>query len=148
MSKRERHFAIRKIIMAGGVGSQEELRRRLAREGCKVTQATLSRDLKDLGVSWISGPSGGHYSLPAAAEAPGLRPLLGAGIVDILSNESLILVRTLPGAAGTVAEFVDSQRMADLLGTVAGDNTVLVIPRSVRKIAALEKALKEKLIRG
>ena len=148
MSKRERHFTIRRIITAGGVNSQEELRRRLSKEGCKVTQATLSRDLKDLGVVWVSGADGGHYALPSSAELPGLRPLLGAGIVDIASNESLILVRTLPGAAGTVAEFIDSQRMTDLLGTVAGDNTVLVIPRSVKKIAILERGLKEKLIKG
>ncbi|MDO8804912.1 MAG: arginine repressor [Elusimicrobiota bacterium] len=146
MTKKERFFRIRKIITAGAVGSQEELRRQLEGQGCRVTQATLSRDLKDLGASWVAGPDGGHYSLPASGDSPALRPLMGAGVLDIAANETLVLVRTLPGAAGTVAEFIDSQRLQDVLGTVAGDNTVLVIPSSIRKLGALQKLLKEKLL--
>lgn len=146
MNKKERYFRIRKIITSGAVGSQEDLRRELARQGCSVTQATLSRDLKDLGASWTAGPGGGHYSLPPSGTSPALRPLLGAGVLDIAANETLVLVRTLPGAAGTVAEFIDSRRLPGVLGTVAGDNTVLVIPASVRKTGALRKLLLETLV--
>jgi transcriptional regulator of arginine metabolism len=60
----------------------------------------------------------------------------------------MVLVRTLPGAAGTVAEFLDSQRLPEILGTVAGDNTVLVIPASVRHVGALQKLLRKKLVGG
>ena len=148
MNKKERFHVIRKIIAAGTVGSQEELRRELARQGCTVTQATLSRDLNDLGASRITGPDGGRYALSAQADAASLRPFLGAGVTDIAANETLVLVRTLPGAAGTIAEFIDSQRLPEVLGTVAGDNTVLVIPSSVRRVAALQKLLKNKLIVG
>lgn len=148
MTKKERFFRIRKIIAAGAVGSQEELRRELARLGCSVTQATLSRDLKDLGASWTPGPGGGHYSLPPSGDSPALRPLMGAGVLDIAANETLVLVRTLPGAAGAVAEFIDSQRLRGVLGTVAGDNTVLVIPAGVRRIGALLRLLRDKLIAG
>lgn len=146
MNKTERIYAIRKIIASGAVASQEGLRRELAREGCRVTQATLSRDLKDLGASWVPGPGGGRYALTAPGTVPPLRSLLGASVTDIAANETLVLIRTLPGAAGTVAEFLDSQRLPGILGTVAGDNTVLVIPASVRKTDALRKLLLKTLV--
>lgn len=146
MNKTERIYAVRKIIASGAVGSQEELKRELAKEGCRVTQATLSRDLKDLGASWVTGPGGGRYTLTEPGTVPPLRTLLGASVTDIAANETLVLIRTMPGAAGTVAEFIDSQRFPEVLGTVAGDNTVLVIPSSVKRLTALRKLLKAKLI--
>jgi transcriptional regulator of arginine metabolism len=146
MNKTERIYAIRKIIASGAVASQEGLRLELAREGCKVTQATLSRDLKDIGAAWVQGPEGGRYSLTTAGTMPPLRALFGASVTDIAANESLVLVRTLPGAAGTVAEYIDSQRFPEVLGTVAGDNTVLVIPSSVKRLPNLRKLLKAKLL--
>ena len=148
MSKKERRFTIKQLITTGTVTSQEDLRRQLAKLGCRVTQATLSRDLADLGASWIAGSSGGRYALPAHADLQGLKPLLGAGITDIRSNENVLLVCTVPGAAATVAEFLDSQRVPDMLGTVAGDNTVLVIPSSVKRVRSLEKYIKENLIKA
>lgn len=148
MTKKERLYCIRKIIAEGVVGSQEDLRQALAAEGCGVTQATLSRDLKDLGAAWVPGPGGGRYSLSAQSDAAAMKPFMGANVMDIAANETLVLIRTLPGAAGTVAEYIDSQRFAEVLGTVAGDNTVLVIPSSVKKLAALRQLLKEKLIAG
>lgn len=148
MTKKERLYCIRKIIAEGAVGSQEDLRRALKHEGCEVTQATLSRDLKDLGAAWAPGPGGGRYSLSAQSDAAALKPFMGANITDIAANETLLLIRTLPGAAGTVAEYIDSQRFAEVLGTVAGDNTVLVIPSSVRKLDALRKILRDKLLAG
>ncbi|PKM97621.1 MAG: arginine repressor [Elusimicrobia bacterium HGW-Elusimicrobia-3] len=146
MTKTERLYCIRKIIAAGAVGSQEDLKRELAREGCKVTQATLSRDLKDLGASWVPGPGGGRYSLSPQSGAAALRPFMGSNITDIAANETLILIRTLPGAAGTVAEYIDSQRLPEVLGTVAGDNTVLVIPSGIKRLPALQKLLRGKLL--
>ncbi len=146
MNRTERLYCIRKIIAEGAVGSQEDLRRALAAEGCRTTQATLSRDLKDLGAAWVPGPGGGRYSLAAQSGAGAVRPFMGANITDIAANETLVLIRTLPGAAGSVAEYIDSRRLPEALGTVAGDNTVLVIPSSVKKLAALQKLLREKLL--
>jgi transcriptional regulator of arginine metabolism len=148
MTKQERLFAIKEIIATGTVGSQEDLRKQLLKRGCRVTQATLSRDLKDIGAAWVAGRGGGRYSLQAPGEVQGLRPLVGAEIVSIHSNECLIVVRTLPGAASTVAEFIDIQRRPEILGTVAGDNTVLVIPRTTKKTRTLEHTLKHTLIEG
>ncbi|KAF0124775.1 MAG: transcriptional regulator of arginine metabolism [Elusimicrobia bacterium] len=148
MNKTERIYEIRRIISAGAVGSQEALRRELARRGCKATQATLSRDLKDLGAAWMPGPGGGRYTLSSPGSLPPPRTLTGTGVTDILANENLVLVRTLPGAAASVAEFLDAQRLPGVLGTVAGDNTVLVIPGSVKKTASLPALLRRRLMAG
>jgi transcriptional regulator of arginine metabolism len=148
MTKPERHFAIKEIIGSLAIGSQEELRRQLDRRGCRVTQATLSRDLKDLGVAWVASPEGGHYALQPAGEVHALRPLVGAEIVGFRRNETLIVIQTLPGAASTVAEFIDVAKDPDIIGTIAGDNTVLIVPRTVRRLAQIAHRLKQTLIEG
>ncbi len=148
MTRQARQIAIREIIAAGPVASQEELRRRLARRGCSVTQATLSRDLKMLGVAWIGGEGGGRYSLQPAGEVRALRPLVGAEVVGMQSNESLVVIHTLPGAASTVGEYVDVMRHPGIIGTVAGDNTVLVVPRSRKRKSEVEQFLTRILIEG
>jgi transcriptional regulator of arginine metabolism len=148
MTKQERHFAIREIIASLPIANQEELRRQLTRRGCRVTQATLSRDLKDLSVAWVASPGGGRYALQPAGEVRALRPLVGAEVLGFRANENLIVIQTLPGAASTVAEFIDVSRDGDIIGTIAGDNTVLVVPRTVRKIRTVERRLKQTLIEG
>jgi transcriptional regulator of arginine metabolism len=148
MTKQERRFAIKEIIGTFPIGNQEELRRRLLKRGCRVTQATLSRDMKDLGVARVTGADGGHYVLQPEGEVQALRPLVGAEVVSIRSNESMIVIRTLPGCANTVGEFVDVLRHPEIIGTVAGDNTILVIPKSQKKTASVEQLLKHKLIEG
>lgn len=146
MQKNERFFEIRRIIDAHVVGNQEELRLLLSRKGIKVTQATLSRDLKDLGVFWHAGPDGGRYIMPDAAVPETLYPSV-LGVQDIRANESLVVIITAPGSAGTVAAFIDARRNPDVLGTLAGDNTVLVIPVSVKRVAELKKKLEAVLIK-
>lgn len=146
--KPRRHFAIKQVIEEGQAGNQEELRRKLARLGFKTTQATLSRDLKELGVSRKREADQWRYALPDASGAGALRPIVGAEIRSIQNNEGLIVVKTLPGAAHTVGEFIDRQNHREIIGTVAGDNTLLVVPRSQRRIAAVVKYIKHQLIEG
>ncbi len=148
MTRQERLFTIKEIIGREAVASQEELRRRLAKRGCRVTQATLSRDMKELGVFRVATSKGGRYALQPASEMQVLRPLVGAEVIAIDSNEVMIVVRTLPGCASTVGEFIDVLRNQDILGTVAGDNTLLVIPATTRSTRAVEQFLKLKLIEG
>jgi transcriptional regulator of arginine metabolism len=148
MSKEARQFAIKEIISSMPIASQDELRRRLRTRGFRVTQATLSRDMHDLGVSRVSAGEKAQYVMQPAAGAEILRPLVGAEVLSVAANESVIVVRTLPGCANTVGEFVDVQKSPDVIGTVAGDNTLLVIPRSQRKTRAVMQFLKEKLIEG
>jgi len=149
MDKHARHFAIKEIIMATAVASQDALRLALKRKGYTVTQATLSRDMKELGVSWVSTESGGRYFLQSAAsEVQILRPLIGPQILGINANESVIVVRTLPGSASVVAEFIDSHNHPDIIGTIAGDNALLIIPQSQKKTKPLLEFLHEKLVEG
>ena len=146
MTKQERQFTIKGILASRQVASQDDLRRELRKRGCDVTQATLSRDMQELGIARVAGAGGGRYAAQPAPEMQALRPLVGAEVLAIHANESLIVVHTLSGCANTVAEFIDVQKSPDVIGTVAGDNTVLVIPRSKRKTAFVINFLKRKLI--
>ena len=148
MTKHARLFAIREIISTTAIGSQDELRRELKKRGCDVTQATLSRDMKEIGVMWNPSAAGGRYALQPAGEIHALRPLVNAEVLSIDANESLLVVHTLPGCANTVGEFIDIQKHPDVIGTVAGDNTLLVIPRSKKKTREVVRFLKHKLIEG
>jgi transcriptional regulator of arginine metabolism len=148
MDKHSRHYTIREIISVKPIASQDDLRRELRRRGCVVTQATLSRDMKDLGVVRLTTDEGNRYTLQPAAGTQALRPIVGAEVLAINANESMIVVHTLPGCANTVGEFVDMQRHQEILGTVAGDNTLLVIPASQRQTKNVVEFLKNKLIRG
>jgi len=146
--KPRRQFAIREIILQGAAANQEDIRRQLVRRGFRTTQATLSRDLKELGVARIMEGGAHRYALPDASGASRLKPIVGAEIRSIDNNEGLIVVHTLPGAAHTVGEYIDVQNCRDIIGTVAGDNTLLVVPRSHRRIQHVLKFLKGILLGG
>jgi transcriptional regulator of arginine metabolism len=148
MTKQARLFAIREIIATKQIGSQDGLRRELKKRGCVVTQATLSRDMKELGVSRIASSTGGQYAMQVPGEVQALRPLVNAEVLSIEANEAMIVVHTLPGCANTVGEFIDVQRHPEVIGTVAGDNTLLIIPSSQRKTKQVLQFLKDKLIEG
>jgi transcriptional regulator of arginine metabolism len=142
MTKQARHVAIKHIILHETVGTQEELCRALRKAGHIVTQATLSRDLKELGVGRVNTPEGVHYVLHAEIEERKLKSFVGYEIEDIDHNEALIVIRTLPGRAQGVAEIIDGLHHPSILGTLAGDNTIFVTPTSARKILGVIKALK------
>jgi len=148
MTKTARQFAIKEILATRTITSQEDLRRELGKRAFRVTQATLSRDIKELGVSRIARNGTLRYSIPSESDSNALRPIVGAEVVGLDANEFLIVVHTLPGAAHTVGEYVDVQQADDILGTVAGDNTLLVIPVSAAKTRTVLTYLKHILIEG
>lgn len=148
MTKAARHFAVKEILATRTITGQEDLRRELGKRGFRVTQATLSRDMKELGVNRIARNGVLQYTIPAEPEASALRPIVGAEVVGIDANEFLVVVHTLPGAAHTVGEYIDVQQSSDILGTVAGDNTLLVIPASAVKTRQVVTYLKHILIEG
>ena len=148
MTKHERLFAIKEIIAAREIANQDDLRRELRKRRCSVTQATLSRDMQELGVIWIPSAQGGRYMLQPSGEIRTLRPLVTAEVLSIDANDSMIVVHTLPGSANAVGEFIDVQKNPDVIGTVAGDNTLLVIPRSRRKTPQVLQFLKNNLSRN
>ena len=148
MTKQARQFAIKDIITSKPIGTQEVLRRELGRRGFRVTQATLSRDMNDLRVSRVAQGGTTRYILQAASDAGIMKPIVGAEVVSITANEALIVVITLPGCANTVGEYIDIQKHADIIGTVAGDNTLLVVPASVKKTQQVLRFLTHTLIEG
>ena len=148
MRKTERHYAIKEIIGARPIASQEDLRRELGKRGFRVTQATLSRDMNDLGINRVASGGMVRYELLPAAQPKMLQPLVNVEVLSIDASEAVIVIRTLPGCANTVAEFIDGQRNPDIIGTVAGDNTIMVIPQSQRKTRSVVLYLKNKLIQG
>ncbi|MEO5929503.1 MAG: arginine repressor [Candidatus Kapaibacterium sp.] len=137
MNKQSRHFTIRQIITRKVVASQEELRLLLEKEGLEVTQATLSRDIKELAIARVNTADGMRYVLRPESDEPRLTALLSYEVESIGANESLIIVKTLPGRAQGVAEIIDSLHSPDILGTIAGDNTIFIAPASTLNIPEL-----------
>jgi transcriptional regulator of arginine metabolism len=127
--KLARHTAIRKVIRGRNVATQEQLRRLLADEGFAVTQATLSRDLAQLGALRISRPDGGsHYELDSEEAPAGALRDLADLVVSVNANEAMVVVLTRPGCAQAVANGIDTSRISECLGTLAGDDTIFVSP--------------------
>lgn len=142
MNKVNRQIAIKQIITEQAIGSQEELCASLHKSGFEITQATLSRDLKELGIVRVNAPDGLRYVLNPLNEERRLQSFIGYEVEQISANESIAVVKTLPGRAQGVAEIIDSLHNPLILGTLAGDNTIFVTPTSVGKIDDLVKLLR------
>ena len=137
---------IRDLLGSGLVGSQDELRRKLAKRGYKVTQATLSRDIRDLQLN--KGPEG--YALPDAGrpvtnggdELPALAELLTSFGQRVTQAQNLLVVLTRMGSAQPVAAALDYAGIPEIVGTIAGDNTVLIICEDKRRAGMLQERLR------
>ena len=141
-SKAARHARIVTILNSRRVGSQAELAAALDDEGFEVTQATLSRDLEELGAVKLRTPDGGlpSYVVPedgapltsrTTKDAPPQRlaRLIDELLVSAEASANLVVLRTPPGAAHFLASAVDRAALPDVLGTIAGDDTILVVAR-------------------
>ena len=134
MNKRERQQKILSLIQAKPIGTQEDLRGLLERAGVASTQSSVSRDLEELGIV----KQHGHYTLPRAngASARGLLSLDQAG-------DSLVIARTLPGLASAVAVEIDSAAIDDIVGTIAGEDTIFIAVRGAKAQRATVKKVWE-----
>ncbi|HEX3157852.1 MAG TPA: arginine repressor [Gemmatimonadaceae bacterium] len=132
-SKYERHEAIRETIKARAVASQEELRKLLRQRGWDVTQSTLSRDLRELRLARVPTAEGMRYML-TDGDGDKHRMVLDTLLPQLFAYVDgvgeLLVLHTLRGAAQTIAEALDEEDWPDVLGTIAGDDTILVICRS------------------
>ena len=138
-----RRALIRRLLQEHDVGSQEELLAFLEAQGVTATQATLSRDLRDMGVVREQGASGPRYRLdPRNRGLDMIRQVVGMEIQSVRHNGSMVVVRTLTGRAEGVAGFLDSWGNTDLLGSVAGDDTVFVAPVALDRTEALASAIR------
>ena len=144
MSKHDRHSAIRQLVSADVIWSQDELRRKLVRRGFDVTQATLSRDIHEMQL--YKGPNG--YAVPngnghAAVEEdePAVGEVLSSFGVGIRQAQNQLVLRTTNGAAQPVALAIDHEQWSDVVGTLAGDDTVLIICPDPRRASAMREKL-------
>ena len=134
MNKRERQQKILSLIQAKPIGTQEDLRALLERAGVPATQSSVSRDLEELGVV----KQHGHYTLPRAngSFARGLLSLDQAG-------DSLVIARTMPGLASAVAVEIDAAAMPEVVGTIAGEDTIFIAVRDAKAQRATIKQVWE-----
>ncbi len=130
--KIQRHAAILRVVRDRRIESQDELREALSAEGFVVTQATLSRDIRELGLAKLADPQGGaYYAHPhRAALRPDLAQVLPTLLVSVDGVGPLLVLKTASGSAGAVTEALDQAGWGEVMGTIAGDDTVLVITRS------------------
>jgi len=145
--KPQRHAAILKIVQRQTVASQEQLRELLKAEGYDVTQATLSRDIGELGLAKVASPDGGsHYAGPpegGGGVRPHLEQILPAMLMSLEGVGPLLVLKTTTGAAQGLGSALDGAGWHEVIGTIAGDDTVLVISRSERARRAVQVRIKE-----
>lgn len=139
MSKRARHGQILEIIKHHRVGSQEVLRELLQTQRIDVTQATLSRDIRELRLVKVPDSDGAsHYSLPEEWEStPPLETLLPTLFVSAEGVGNFLVVRTMKGGAQAIALGIDWEEWPEVMGTLAGDDTILIICREAGAVAAV-----------
>jgi transcriptional regulator of arginine metabolism len=152
LTRSARQARIRELIQAQPVTSQTQLAALLAGSGIEVTQATLSRDLEELGAVKLRGSDGAPASYVVPPENAPLRPaqaaparltrLLGDLLTSAEGSANLAVVRTPPGAAQFLASALDKVGLPDVLGTIAGDDTLLVVSRRPDGGAALADRLR------
>jgi transcriptional regulator of arginine metabolism len=128
---RDRRALIRELLVARPIATQSDLRAVLAERGLEVTQATLSRDLAQIGARRTAH----GYELPDVVAAP---PLLLDLVRSIDDNGTLVVIHTAPGAAQIIASALDRAKPIEILGTIAGDDAIFVAP--VRGVAAQKLA--------
>jgi transcriptional regulator of arginine metabolism len=143
-AKAKRQQAILELIFRGRLASQEEIRRRLAGLGMQATQSTISRDIEELGLARVHDAEGVRYVAPGDAGSFGhkgvLRRLLDEFAMSFVPTDSGLLVRTPPGAAAALAEGIDRAGLDGVAGTIAGDNTILIVGREGVKARTLERS--------
>jgi transcriptional regulator of arginine metabolism len=142
--KQDRHSAIRELVAGAPIGSQDELRRRLVKRGFEVTQATLSRDIHELHL--YKGPNG--YAVPngiALADEddslPGTSEMLNSFGLKVKQAINQLVLITTSGSAQPVALAIDGEDWPEVVGTIAGDDTVLIICPDQKRATLLRERL-------
>ena len=131
MNKQERHQLIRNLVETRNIETQEDLANALRESGIKVTQATVSRDIKELMLVKVSDMRGSYrYSIPKERthmmSTEQLERLIRNSVISVQAGGNLVVLHTLPGTAQGVAFAIDSMKWIGIMGTVAGDDTIFV----------------------
>jgi transcriptional regulator of arginine metabolism len=148
-NRNERLMEIRRLIGSRNISSQEELNKLLEKRGYEMTQATLSRDLKYLKVAKMPDNQSGYvYILPDKEQVVEEADLSGQGLTGLISldfAQGMAIMRTLPGHASSIAYTLDNLGAYEIAGTIAGDDTILLIPRDGVTRSDLANLLKIRL---
>jgi transcriptional regulator of arginine metabolism len=146
LTKYDRHNAIRELVATSNVNSQDELRRKLVRRGFDVTQATVSRDIHEMRL--YKGPNG--YALPNGvngeeedSDLPSFRDVLGSFGLKVKQAQNQLVLITTNGGAQPVALAIDHEDWDEVVGTIAGDDTVLIICPDQKRASLLRGRLEE-----
>jgi len=138
MNKSYRHGQILKLISARAVNTQEELARALKESGIDVTQVTLSRDIRELGLVKMAG---GYRQMSQPPAGPAFASVAANFLWDVKSARNLVVLKTSPGNASALAAALDREQWPDVTGTIAGDDTVLVVSPDEGSAEAIRKRL-------
>lgn len=145
--KTVRQVAILDIIEKGEIETQEELADALRQRGIKVTQATVSRDIKELRLLKVLTPMGTYKYATADKAENGLSErfirMLAESLLSVAASNNLIVVKTLNGSANVAAEALDSLHWPEIIGTIAGDNTILMVIRATEDVPSVMSRIQE-----
>jgi len=145
--KTERQNEILRIIREREVATQEEIAGALRSRGYRVTQATVSRDLRELQLNKVAMGGGGYrYALPEKSEdavSQRLTRILRDSLVSVAHAGQMIVVRTLSGSANVAGEAIDTLSWPEILGTIAGDNTIFIVVRSEAEAAEITDRIRK-----
>ena len=145
-SKLVRQNKIKRILSNRIISNQDQILKILKNEGVNITQATLSRDFADLGVIRTFTPLGVQYTISSNDYGKEIAKLVGLEILNIANNENMIVLRTLAGRAQGIAHYIDRMNKEEIMGTIGGDDTVLVIPNKISNIEKVLEILKNLII--
>ena len=145
--KIRRKFAIIDIISNQRVSTQEELCEILKNSGYDVTQATVSRDVKELQLIKIPDSQGYYYALPDNSPILNsherMQRLFKDSVTSIDYSENIIVIKTLPGAAQSIASLIDAAELENVLGTVAGDDTIFIVVKPLNVVKGIVRDFEE-----
>lgn len=152
MKKTSRHLKIKELITSIDIETQDELVSLLMKNGFNVTQATVSRDIKELQLIKVPTINGGYkYSLPQEQHfnpINKLRRFMSEGFRSLDHSENFIVMKTLPGNANAIGALIDGLQWDDIMGTICGDDTILIITRDRKKTEEIVERFKEILHLG
>lgn len=148
--KKTRHGKILEIIASQQIDTQEELARQLRNAGFDVTQATVSRDIRELSLYKVSADGGGQrYTVPRQEEGSGLEDkyirVLRDGFSSMDMAQNILVVKTVSGMAMAVAAAIDAMHFQEIVGSIAGDDTIMMAVRTVEDTERLMERIRELL---
>ncbi len=143
----DRTRLIRRLVQDERIETQHDFVRALRRHGISVTQATVSRDIKRLGLVKVPDDGRNRYALPGSAAVPRpeagqhLRAVMAEFAREVVTAVGLVLLKTVPGGAAPVAQAIDDVHWEEIAGTLAGEDTIIVVPR----VRAASRAIADRL---